>query len=177
MSEKDQVYQLDDAGVWTGYKSPARPDPRVEGRYLIPRGCVDVAPPDLAEHQAAQFSDGTWSVVADWRGYVYWTSDRVQHEITEIGVVPPADALDADPGPSFDDNKARAITKTLDQLRAAEGTTDRALREIVGSGHPSYARMQSIEAAVAPLRARLAAINAATDQAQLDAATQTDQPA
>ena len=31
---------------------------------------------------------------------MYWTSDRVRHEITDIGVVPPDGALDADPGPT-----------------------------------------------------------------------------
>jgi hypothetical protein len=100
MTEEKRVYQLDDDGIWTGHAPVARPDPRVEDRYLIPRGCVEAEPPTLASHEAARYVDGSWTVVADWRGHVYWTADRVRHEITDIGVVPPDGALDADPGPT-----------------------------------------------------------------------------
>lgn len=120
MTEAKRIYQLDDAGIWTGHVPIARPDPRVEGRYLIPRGCVESEPPALADHEAAQYVDGTWTVVADWRGHEYWTADRVRHVITEIGVAPPDGALDADPGPTDAERWAAHQSQAQSALDASD---------------------------------------------------------
>jgi hypothetical protein len=56
------VYQTDYDGYLVGQTS-ADPDPLVEGNWLIPGGCVEVAPPALGEGQRAKWSEGKWSVV------------------------------------------------------------------------------------------------------------------
>jgi hypothetical protein len=70
--------------------------PRLAAGVSLPDTMTTVRPPLITEeHQLPQFNDeiGTWSLVADYRGYVYWTADGDRHEIDTVGVEPPADAL------------------------------------------------------------------------------------
>ena len=57
-----QVYQTDQDGWFVGV-GQADPDPMDEGNWLIPGGCVTVAPPTLAEGQRAQWAGSGWTVV------------------------------------------------------------------------------------------------------------------
>ena len=57
-----QVYQTDHEGFYIGTNN-ADPDPMDEGNWLIPGGCVTVAPPTLAEGQRAQWVGSGWTVV------------------------------------------------------------------------------------------------------------------
>lgn len=98
--EQKQIYQCDEDGVWDRQLKFARPDPHVDGEWLIPGGCTDVAPPELSEHQAAVFAGGEWSVVVDKRGVVFWLPTGERAVITHIGVDLPPGALEADPGPT-----------------------------------------------------------------------------
>ena len=56
-------------------------------------------PPPTGTHTKAVWNDvaGTWDAASDYRGFRYWTPDGVLHEITELGVVPPYDALSSPP--------------------------------------------------------------------------------
>ena len=56
------VYQTDHEGFFVAAIN-ADPDPLVEGNWLIPGGCVEVAPPDLSVGQSANWSKGKWVVV------------------------------------------------------------------------------------------------------------------
>lgn len=100
MSTVPTLYQTDSNGIWVGTSQPAKPDPFIEGRFLTPAGCVDVPPPKLGQNQAAQFVNGAWTVVSDFRNFTYWLADRSQHTITDVGVEPPTGYLTADPGPT-----------------------------------------------------------------------------
>ncbi|MDF9433019.1 DUF4376 domain-containing protein [Chromohalobacter israelensis] len=83
-------------------RDPMRGEPRV------PRGAMVVEPPETGDHEVARAVDSeTWEVVADWRGHVYYTADGRRHEITELGVEPPADALDEAPPEPLEDVAAR----------------------------------------------------------------------
>jgi hypothetical protein len=107
-----QIYQLDLQGVWDGKQLFAKPDPYIDGRFLVPGACVTVAPPVLAAHQVAQYDGAAWHVVADWRGHIYWMADSGPFVITDLGIEPPAGALDAEPAPSLAklrDDKAKAL--------------------------------------------------------------------
>jgi hypothetical protein len=93
------VYQLDASGLYVG-PVMAEESPLEPGVYLIPRGCVETAPPQFEDTQVAKWSNGSWAVVPDFRGFKYWTPDRKSHVITEAGIEPPANHLTADPGPT-----------------------------------------------------------------------------
>lgn len=56
-----QVYQLDRNGVFIGvetsHESPLEPNV-----FLIPNGCIEIAPPSFTEKQYAQYIDGAWVI-------------------------------------------------------------------------------------------------------------------
>jgi hypothetical protein len=158
------VFQTDSQGIYVGPVT-AWPDEHEEGRWLIPFGAVETHPPELSDHQAAQWTGTEWTVIADFRGFSYWLADRSQHTISEVAVKPPAAYLEADPGPSADEiaeadkkavkEEARQLLAQSDitVLRCVEAGIDvpaawkawRAhLREVVASGSgpideaPSY---------------------------------------
>lgn len=56
------AYQLDGAGYLVGHVQ-CDPDPLEPGRWLIPGGCVEVAPPDVVQGaQLARYVAGAWTV-------------------------------------------------------------------------------------------------------------------
>ena len=88
----------------------------MNGRPKVPGNATTSPPPTTGENEAATFVGDAWTVVADWRGHVYWRADGSRHEISELGVEPPADALDeAPPEPLEDlaDRKRAAIEAGL----------------------------------------------------------------
>lgn len=58
------VYQTDCDGRFTG-SAVADQSPLEPGVYLIPAGCVEVAPPQIEEGFFAQWADGEWIVEAE----------------------------------------------------------------------------------------------------------------
>lgn len=95
---------------------PMRGDPRT------PRGATSIEPPAAGEHQAAHWAGAGWELVPDWRGHVYYTADGQRHEITELGIEPPADALDeAPPEPLADvaQRKRREVESARDAAISA----------------------------------------------------------
>ena len=98
------VYQCDYDGVFIG-ETIADESPLEPGVFLIPARSVEKKPPKLKANQAAVWdqSKSKWTTQPDWRGYRYWLPDRTFHTITELGVEPPEDAMDSDPGPSYQD--------------------------------------------------------------------------
>ena len=89
-------------------------DPMQEGHFLIPAHATETPPPSTIEREAPVFIDGRWKVVPDWRGHVYWLADGSRHEISELGVEPPADALDEAPPEPLEDlaERKRAAIET-----------------------------------------------------------------
>lgn len=71
--------------------------------------------------------------------------------------------------PTFEGQRAAMVGEAMQELVAAEGTTDRALRELIlaDPASPAHARMLQIEAAVQAIRTRIAAIKAATTPEEL----------
>lgn len=59
------LYQTNQDGFWTGQSFEARPSPEEEGVFLIPRGCVTVAPPALAPGELARWNwdSETWETI------------------------------------------------------------------------------------------------------------------
>lgn len=56
------VHQTDDQGRYI-FSVEADPDPEVEGGWLIPAGCVTVAPPQVSEGAHAVWQGGAWIIV------------------------------------------------------------------------------------------------------------------
>lgn len=50
-----QVYQLDSNGIFIGVET-SHESPLEAGKFLIPAGCVEIAPPDFVEGQFAQWN-------------------------------------------------------------------------------------------------------------------------
>jgi hypothetical protein len=55
------VYQLDQTGAYLG-ETIAHESPLEPGVYLIPGGCVEIAPPETKEGEVAIW-DGVWTLV------------------------------------------------------------------------------------------------------------------
>lgn len=79
-----------------------QPSPRESGVYLIPANATILEPPQAKEHEVAVFENSAWTIRPDWRGFQYWLADGSEHKITEIGIAPPNDALNAPPPPTLD---------------------------------------------------------------------------
>ncbi|MBY6206892.1 MULTISPECIES: DUF4376 domain-containing protein [Halomonas] len=87
-------------GEYVGHQM-ADPDPMQPGNWLFPAYSTDIEPPTIGKNQTAVHDDEAWSLVPDWRGYQYWLADGTDHEITELGIEPPDDALsEAPPEPA-----------------------------------------------------------------------------
>lgn len=138
------------SGVTKEYiaKTVADPDPLVEGQFLIPANATETPPPDCTNHQVACFLDNQWVIQDDYRGFIYYTASGEQHLITEIGVVPPDDALTEKP-----DNPNSEVS-VLQQILALESQqTPRRIREAVLGVDGGW--LANLDAQIAALRAQL----------------------
>ena len=107
------VYKYDEkTGVYAS-NVQAQESPREPGVYLIPAMATDVMPPATGKNECAVFKSGTWVIKPDYRGATYWLHDGSEHSITEINVVPPADALFEKPiiPPTFEEAKAAKLAE------------------------------------------------------------------
>ena len=92
------VYQTDHLGIYTGKtvadRSPLEPDV-----WLIPGGCVEVAPPAVPEKKAALWNGRKWQLVDSYQGLtVYNTETRAALVIERAGALPAGYTLEV-PGP------------------------------------------------------------------------------
>ncbi|RQW71336.1 hypothetical protein EBB56_09250 [Halomonas sp. YLB-10] len=83
----------------------------MSGQPKVPGNAMTEFPPATGENEAAKVIDGAWQVVPDWRGHVYWLADGSRHEITELGVEPPTDALGEAPPEPIADAAMKAIAR------------------------------------------------------------------
>jgi hypothetical protein len=70
------------------------------------------------ERQAAVFRDGGWILVPDFRGHEYWLPNGRRVRIKELGVEPPAEALDVAPPPTLDEVRADKLKELADAFGA-----------------------------------------------------------
>lgn len=90
------IYHYDDAGAYTG-QSEARESPLEPEVFLLPALATFDEPPAIGEREAAVFEGAAWTVVPDWRGFVYWLPDRSRYVVSELGVEPPVGYLEEEP--------------------------------------------------------------------------------
>ncbi|WP_311419645.1 DUF4376 domain-containing protein [Kingella denitrificans] len=104
-TETKTVYQLDRHHCYLCTTAADR-DPLDENNWLIPAGCVEVAPPQTGKNQAAQwqYDSQTWRIIPDYRGQTAYRTDTWQHDgiaadtVTEPGALP--EGLTIEPPPS-----------------------------------------------------------------------------
>lgn len=92
------VYQTDHLGIYTGKtvadRSPLEPDV-----WLIPGGCVEVAPPAIPDKKAAFWDGRRWQLVDSYRGLTaYNIETREPLVIERAGSLPTGYTLEV-PGP------------------------------------------------------------------------------
>ncbi|PAU55230.1 phage tail protein [Pseudomonas sp. PICF141] len=92
------VYQTDHLGIFTGKtvadRSPLEPDV-----WLIPGGCVEVAPPAVPDRKAAFWDGRRWQLVDSYQGLtVYNIQTREPLVIERAGSLPTGYTLEV-PGP------------------------------------------------------------------------------
>lgn len=105
------------SGLFIGAEE-ADESPLEPGVFLIPAHATELPPPPVADHEVAVFAEAAWTLRPDWRGTVYYTADGARHEITALGEIPPADALDAPPAPTAEQLAAGARVKRDGLLRS-----------------------------------------------------------
>lgn len=85
----------------------ADPDPLNPKGWIVPAHSTPKQPPPTDDNEAAIFdvSADRWLLTEDYRGTRYWLPDGSAHEITALGIVPPAGALTEPPPPTLPDIK------------------------------------------------------------------------
>ncbi|AVD81229.1 hypothetical protein C4Q28_03145 [Pseudomonas sp. SWI6] len=66
------VFQTDGRGIYVG-TTHADPSPLEPGAWLIPGGCVEVAPPEIPEHKAAYWNGAAWELVNYYQGLIVYS--------------------------------------------------------------------------------------------------------
>ena len=118
------VYKYDEkTGVYAS-NVQAQESPREPGVYLIPAMATDVMPPATGKNECPVWENGKWTVKPNFRGTKYWLPDGSEHSITEINVVPPADALFEKPiiPPTFEEAKAAKLAELDTAFTSASET-------------------------------------------------------
>lgn len=126
-------YQTDLNGLFIG-PVDCLPNPHEEGKWWVPFGAFEDAPPEKGPHQVQRRIEGGWELIPDYRGYVYWTAERQRVVIDQVEVEPPAGHLTEDPGPT----PAQRLADLKGQARAALAEGDQVATRCVkfGVGYP-----------------------------------------
>lgn len=103
-TETKTVYQLDYQNCFV-CATAADADPMQPGHWLIPAGCVEIAPPEMGKNQVAQWQpeSQTWRIIPDYRGQTAYRTDTWQHDgiaadtVTEPGELPAGLAIEPPP--------------------------------------------------------------------------------
>ena len=88
------IYNYDELGVFTR-ESLAKPNPRVEGKYRLPKQATFIVPPVISSaYTVAVFSGTAWTTQKDYRDIPYYIlPDREPKYIFELDVDIPQNAI------------------------------------------------------------------------------------
>ena len=82
------VYQTDHLGIYTG-ETVADRSPLESDVWLIPGGCVEVAPPVVPQHKAAFWDGQGWQLIDSYQGLTaYNTQTRAATVVDRLGPLP-----------------------------------------------------------------------------------------
>lgn len=165
------AYQCDDSGV---YVAPIEihADPLEPGRYLIPRGATEVAPPALQPLQAPRWNGTGWEAIPDFRGVKYWAPNGEEKVVQVAGELVPEGALLSPPASAPMPSVPVVVTRL--QAKAAllqAGLLDAANAHFAQAAADPMARLAWAEATTFERDSRLVAATAAAlnlSSAQVD---------
>jgi hypothetical protein len=108
------------------WKSNAVPSPLEPGEFLIPAYATTTKPPEaILNKQVYVFNDGSWSVVDDHRGEIWWKPSGESVTIEEIGsevingLLSEKPVIELLPPPVLTaEEKLAAVGLTVDELKA-----------------------------------------------------------
>ena len=85
-----KVCQLNEQGIYVGQtEADLSPEEAENGIYLMPAGCVDIAPPEDKKGFVSKWTGDSWEYIANNIGKtVYSTQTKEPKEITELGSIP-----------------------------------------------------------------------------------------
>ena len=104
--------------------SEADESPLESGVWLTPAHATALEPPLAGTDQAAIFKSGAWEIVADHRGKTYWIAGQ-QHQIDQLGAVPPAGSTPDKPPPT----PAEASAERLGEIKAELASLTQAVQQ------------------------------------------------
>jgi hypothetical protein len=79
-----KAYQTDSQNFYIGevncQESPLEP-----GVFLMPGGCIDVAPPSFSENEIAYWNGSSWEIKPDFSGVIYYSKTDKSEKTFEKG--------------------------------------------------------------------------------------------
>jgi hypothetical protein len=79
-----KAYQTDSQNFYIGevncQESPLEP-----GVFLMPGGCIDVAPPSVSENEIAYWNGSSWEIKPDFSGVIYYSKTDRSEKTFEKG--------------------------------------------------------------------------------------------
>lgn len=128
------VYQTDHLGIFTGETS-ADLSPVEDGVWLIPGGCVEVAPPTIGAQQAARWDGSAWTLIESYQGLTAYHKVTRQPMLIETPDPLPKDYTLKVPsdhqvwgkGQWVDDVPALALIRHAEQLKAVNAACEQAI--------------------------------------------------
>jgi len=127
------VYQTDYLGIFIGAVK-AEESPLEEGVYLIPGGCVEIAPPAVPEHKAAWWNGKAWQLV-DYLGGVMVYSTETGEPLTLKGFEPvPSGYTMQKPGP----NQIWKDGQWIDDIEAVLAALRDKKLQVIAAGCTAY---------------------------------------
>lgn len=109
--------------------SEADPSPLEPGVFLIPAHATDIAPPEVATGSGAKFVSGTWIVVPDHRGEVWFDTTGAELVIHALGEVPGGNWTKVAPPLTTEQLAAAARSKRDMRIAAMSWRYERNARE------------------------------------------------
>jgi len=92
------IYRYDSEGLYTS-SSEATMNPLDPGVPLVPANSTLIEPMELTEpYTIQQFVPDIWSIIPDYRGYHYFTPVGGEAVIENVGILPPAEAVEMGEG-------------------------------------------------------------------------------
>jgi len=149
-----KIYHFDHNGLFIG-ESDADRSPLENEVFLIPANATNIKPPEIGLNQIQKFNGVNWSVIADFRGFKYWTSHNVMHEILNAGELLPSEFFTENPPKTQNEIDLEISNQAKNDLIALDLASIRSIREYIASKADAPQILKEREAAAIAARAKI----------------------